>query len=236
MPVKGATALLATAGVIAACGLGYELLASAIASWVLGDAVTQFSVVVGLYLSALGLGALVSSRIRSSLATHFVLVEIAVACVGGMLAPALFVTFAEPRLFRATLYMGVVLCGMLVGLEVPLLTRVLRSRADFQTAVARVFAYDHAGSLAGALVFSLWLMPRVGPLRAGLLFGIVNATVAFASTYLLRSEIRSPRWLRAGAVCAAALLAVVYARSARLIHAVDGDAPRAPSGANSAAR
>src|SRR5438552_745215 len=46
--------------VIAACGLVYELVAGALASYVLGDSVTQFSIVIGAYLSALGLGAWLS--------------------------------------------------------------------------------------------------------------------------------------------------------------------------------
>ena len=43
--------------IIAACGLIYELLAGTVASYVLGDSVTQFSLIIGIYLSALGVGA-----------------------------------------------------------------------------------------------------------------------------------------------------------------------------------
>ena len=43
--------------VIATCGLVYELLAGTLASYVLGDSVTQFSLVIGVYLFALGVGA-----------------------------------------------------------------------------------------------------------------------------------------------------------------------------------
>ena len=47
--------------IIATCGLVYELLAGTLASYVLGDSVTQFSLIIGVYLSALGAGAWVSS-------------------------------------------------------------------------------------------------------------------------------------------------------------------------------
>ena len=43
--------------IIASCGLVYELLAGTLASYLLGDSVTQFSLVIGIYLSALGAGA-----------------------------------------------------------------------------------------------------------------------------------------------------------------------------------
>ena len=42
--------------IIATCGLIYELLAGTLASYVLGDSVTQFSLIIGVYLSALGAG------------------------------------------------------------------------------------------------------------------------------------------------------------------------------------
>ena len=40
--------------IIATCGLVYELLAGTLASYVLGDSVTQFSLIIGIYLFALG--------------------------------------------------------------------------------------------------------------------------------------------------------------------------------------
>ncbi|TNY02928.1 hypothetical protein, partial [Escherichia coli] len=48
--------LLASVFVIAACGLVYELAAGALASYLLGDSVLQFSTVIGVYLFAMGLG------------------------------------------------------------------------------------------------------------------------------------------------------------------------------------
>ena len=46
--------------VIAVCGLVYELIAGTLASYVLGDSVTQFSICIGVYLFALGVGAWLS--------------------------------------------------------------------------------------------------------------------------------------------------------------------------------
>ncbi len=52
--------------VVATCGLVYELVAGTLASYVLGDSVTQFSTVIGVYLSALGLGSSRAASWRSS--------------------------------------------------------------------------------------------------------------------------------------------------------------------------
>src|ERR1043166_781710 len=81
--------------VIAACGLIYELLAGTLASYVLGDSVTQFSLIIGLYLSALGAGAWLSRFFETGLARRFVEVELGVALLGGGSAPILFFAFAR---------------------------------------------------------------------------------------------------------------------------------------------
>jgi predicted membrane-bound spermidine synthase len=51
-------ALLFSVFVIASCGLVYELIAGALASYLLGDSVTQFSTIIGTYLFAMGIGSL----------------------------------------------------------------------------------------------------------------------------------------------------------------------------------
>src|SRR6516165_3689006 len=81
--------------VVATCGLIYELLAGTLASYVLGDSVTQFSVVIGLYLSAMGVGAWASRLFEKRLAARFIEVELGVAVVGGLSAPVLLFCFSR---------------------------------------------------------------------------------------------------------------------------------------------
>src|SRR5437660_3610156 len=93
--------------VIATCGLVYELLAGTLASYVLGDSVTQFSLIIGIYLSALGVGAWLSGFVEGGLARRFIQVEIGVALLGGLSAPILYFSFARLSYFSVVLY-GVV--------------------------------------------------------------------------------------------------------------------------------
>src|SRR5918992_1176540 len=90
--------------VIATCGLVYELLAGTLASYVLGDSVTQFSLIIGIYLFSMGAGAWLSRFVEKDLARRFVDVEIAVAVLGGLSAPLLFLSFAHLGYFRLVLY------------------------------------------------------------------------------------------------------------------------------------
>ncbi len=172
--------------VIATCGLIYELLAGTLASYLLGDSVTQFSLVIGVYLSALGVGAWLSRYVEDQLARTFIEVELALAIVGGASAPLLFVAFAWIEWFRFLLFGLVFVIGVLVGLELPLLMRILKEHLDFSDLVSRVLTFDYIGALLASLMFPLLLVPYLGLVRTSLVFGILNALVGLWGTYLLR--------------------------------------------------
>ena len=59
-----------------------------IASYVLGDSVTQFSLIIGIYLFAMGVGSWLSRFIDRGLARRFVDIELAVAVLGVVVVKA----------------------------------------------------------------------------------------------------------------------------------------------------
>lgn len=171
--------------VVAICGLVYELLAGAMGSYLLGDSVTQFSLVIGLYLSAMGVGAWLSRRVETALAKRFLEIELAVAVVGGCSAPVLFIAFGSVEHFQIVLLAFVFAIGTLVGLELPLLMRLLEGQVAFKDIVSRVLTFDYIGALAAALMFPLVLVPHLGLVRSSLVMGAANAAVALWGTWLL---------------------------------------------------
>jgi spermidine synthase len=195
---------------VATCGLIYELLAGTLASYVLGDSVTQFSLIIGIYLSALGIGAWLSRFIDEGLARSFIEVELGVALIGGASAPLLFLAFAYLSWFRVALFAIVLVIGTLVGLELPLLMRILKDHVDFRDLVSRVLSFDYLGALVASLLFPIFFVPRLGLVRTSLLFGIGNAAVGLWGTFLLRPLLaqRGLRALRARAWIVIGLLAI----------------------------
>src|SRR6476469_11177689 len=171
--------------IIATCGLIYELLAATVSSYVLGDSVTQFSFIIGIYLSAMGVGSWLSKYVERNIAEKFVDVELAVAVIGGFSAPLLFLSFAYVSYFAVILYGMVFVIGTLVGLEIPLLMRILQDELDFKDLISRVLAFDYIGALVASLLFPLFLVPRLGLNRTSLLFGMLNAGVGIWGTWLL---------------------------------------------------
>ena len=199
--------------VIAACGLIYELLAGTVASYVLGDSVTQFSLIIGLYLSALGVGAWLSRFLDRDLAARFIDVELAVALIGGFSAPLLFLGFARLEWFRLFLFLVVFIIGVLSGLELPILMRILREHLDFKELVSRVLSVDYIGSLVAAVLFPMFLVPRLGLVRTSIVFGLLNAAVALYGTWLLRPLLRGVGVLRARAIAVVVVLVIALIRA-----------------------
>lgn len=203
-------ALLCSVFVVSACGLVYELAAGALASYLLGDSVLQFSTVIGAYLFAMGMGSYLSRFLERQLSAHFLRIELLVALAGGLLPLLLFVAHASlPGAFRFVLYAMVMLVGILVGLEIPLVMRMLRKNVALKDLVSQVLTFDYLGALAVSVAFPLLLVPSLGLARTGLLFGLMNAGVALWALWLFRHELR--RFSAHALACAATLAALTAA-------------------------
>jgi spermidine synthase len=213
--------LLASVVVIATTGLVYELIGGVVASYVLGDSVLQFSLVIGLYLFAMGVGSYLSKMVRARLLERFVEIELAIALVGGASAPLLLTVYSSYGAFRAALYAIVGIVGVLVGLEIPLLIRVLRFQLELKELVARVLALDYIGALLASLLFPLFLLPRLGMHKTSLVLGLCNAGVGMAATFLMPVEHGVRFRLRAQALMVMVALGVGLVVVDRLLTAAE---------------
>lgn len=190
------TLLFITVLLIAACGLIYELIAGTLASYLLGDSVLQFSTIIGCYLFAMGIGSALSRYIDRGLAYRFVWIELLLGVIGGFSSALLFLAFAYTQGFQLLMYALVVVIGILVGLEIPLLMRMIRGRYVFRDVVAHVLTFDYLGALGASLLFPILLVPYLGLVRSAMLFGIVNVAVALWSTFLFAQQLARARALR----------------------------------------
>lgn len=181
--------LLLSVFAIATCGLVYELIAGTLASYLLGDSVTQFSTIIGVYLFAMGVGSYLSRFVTGNLIGTFIRVEFLIALLGGCSASILFLVFGWTVSFRIPLYSIVFLIGTFVGLEIPLLLRILEGRFAFKDLVSNVFSFDYIGALLASLLFPLVLVPHLGLVRSAFLFGLINASVGMLALVMLKDEI-----------------------------------------------
>ncbi|MGY0068695.1 polyamine aminopropyltransferase [Streptomyces sp. QTS137] len=219
-PDTGRFLVLAGVFVCAACGLVYELELVALATYLMGDSVTQASVVLSVMVFAMGIGSLGAKRLRRHAAAGFGAVEAALALVGGCSAMALYAVFAwtgdwggpwayGPPVLLVVFSLAV---GLLIGAEVPLLMELIQRirRQDAGCAVADLFAADYVGALVGGLAFPFLLLPFLGQLTGTLITGAVNTVVGGALVLgLFRQDLtrRARRLLIIGNLCVLAVLA-----------------------------
>ncbi|WP_432153509.1 polyamine aminopropyltransferase [Streptomyces tricolor] len=238
-PGTGRFLVLVCVFVCAACGLVYELQLVAFASYLIGDSVTQASVVLSVMVFAMGIGSLGAKRLRWHAAAGFGAVESALALIGGCSAMVLYAVFAwtagwggmwadGPRWLLVAFSLAI---GLLIGAEVPLLMELIQRirRQDAGGAVADLFAADYVGALVGGLAFPFLLLPFLGQSTGALLTGTVNVVAGGALVLgLFRRDLtRRARWALLlagltvlGVLASAAALADDFERAAR--HALYG--------------
>lgn len=213
---RGRTALLmVSVFIIASCGLAYELIAGTLSAYLLGNSAVQFSVVIGLFLTAMGIGSFLSRYVTRNLIRTFLYAEVAVGVIGGVMPLVLFFCFAMGTSYTLVLVTLCLLVGTLVGLEVPLLVRILRDRYTLKAALGNVLSVDYIGALGASLVFPLVLLPRLGLVRSGCLFGMLNVAVALIGAQVFRRDIRRATGVRIAGALALLGLSVGFATAGR---------------------
>lgn len=213
--------LLVSVFVVAVCGLVYELLAGTLSSYLLGDSVTHFSLVIGFFLSAMGLGSFLSKYVSKDLLGAFVRIQIVVGLLGGFSAPALFAAFTFTESYTPILLFIVIMIGTLVGFEIPLLIRIFKSEDSLKVALSNVLAVDYIGALVASLLFPLLLVPYLGLIRTSVFFGVLNVGVAFLLVYYFRDLLPSFQRLRSASLFSIAFLATLFAFAGKLTHALE---------------
>ena len=188
-------ALLFSAFIIAICGLIYELLAGTLSSYLLGDSVYQFSLVIGLFMSSMGVGAWYSRFIEQQLPLQFIRLQLLIGLIGGLSAPILFFAFAILDNYSPLLFVLVFIQGALLGIEIPLIIRILTEHFSLKINVSNVFTADYIGALLAALLFPLVLVPQLGLLQTGFVTGLLNVGIAGLAIYVFRTELSTLKTL-----------------------------------------
>ena len=199
---------MAAAFLAAGCAIVYELLIGSTSAFFLGDSVEEFSLTIGFFLFAMGLGSWASRAVRQRLLERFVAIELWLGLAGGGSVLALYAAFAYTGRYRYCMLLLTMAIGALIGLELPILTRILRAHGTLRSVLADVLSLDYLGSLVAALLFPYVLLPFLGPLHTAAAAGILNAGVGAAVLvhFWPHLEPRSRRWLASQAILVGACL------------------------------
>ncbi len=191
--------LLAAAALSSSVGLAAELLLGTLASYLVGNTALAYGIAVGGFLAAMGLGAYLSQFIavtgrRRSLLIAFVNVELLIAPLTALLPLGLFGLFVIDGPFWLGLFLTTVILGLLSGIEVPLLTRILEQEQGVRHALAGVLALDYVGALLGALAFPVLLLPLFGLFPTAVLIAVLPALMVLLLGFNFRGLKRWGIW------------------------------------------
>jgi spermidine synthase len=177
--------LLFSAFILSLCGIVYELVLGSLATYLLGNPVQQYSITIGVFLSSMGLGSYISRFITRRLLKNFISIEITLGITGGLSVIILNYLFSFEFYFYLLHVFFLLVIGVMVGLEIPLLIRILRRYGTLKEIISNVLTLDYLGGLAGSLLFPLILFPLVGRFLTSILIGIVNISIAVVMTWCL---------------------------------------------------
>ena len=204
--------LLVSILIVALCGITYELIIGTVSSYLIGNSVYQFSLTIGFFMFAMGVGSLLTKLLDDRLIHNFILVEMALALVGGACSLVLFMAFPLVHALYNTVMFGLILViGVLVGLEIPILTTILAQGSGTRDSIAEVLSLDYLGALVGSVAFPLFLLPHLGLVRSSFVIGLINGLTALVNIYYFRDRLADARHLATTAVIVVAALMVFTA-------------------------
>ena len=187
-----------------AAGLVVEYILSTVSTYILGNSIEQFVIIIALMLLMMGVAGSAQNLIGDrGLVEKFILVEILLAWLGGFAPIAIYAAFgALVHHFQVIQYFFVISIGLLIGFEIPLVLRINeRYQKRLGANIASIYTLDYVGAFVGAVAFNFLLL-KLFPLTeisfivAGLNFFV--ATLAF--WYFWRQDLISHRWVMGGAI------------------------------------
>ncbi|MBC7539962.1 MAG: S-adenosylmethionine decarboxylase [Bacteriovorax sp.] len=180
--------------VVACCSILYEFLLAQSISTTMGNTALRYNLTIGLFIASMGFGALLYKKfISKDYFKEFIKVELILSLVGGV-APILvliidylfnsfsrtsgvsfFSSWVQTPLFTMN-HLLIVAIGFLSGLELPLLMDM--SKQFKVTKGYFVLAYDYLGTLIGAILFPIVILPSLHIFTIGYVVSLINILVA----------------------------------------------------------
>ncbi len=168
-------------------------------------------------MSFMGVGSYLSKYVETKLLDWFVGIEIFIALLGGFSGLLLYGAYSLTEFYYAIAFCLIALISIGVGMEVPLITRIIKENSRLQDALANVLAVDYAGALLASILFPVILLPYLGVMRTAFAVGILHVIVA-AYTCVVLAEILQLKKLHLLASAASALLLLLgFAYSLSLV-------------------
>jgi spermidine synthase len=172
-----------------------EYTLATLASYLLGDSIRQWTIVISLMLFSMGLGSRYSRKFEAQLLDRFVLIEFGLSFLCTFSAMFCFWISAYTINFGLVIYAVACMIGFMTGLEIPLITRINQSYESLRENISSVMEYDYYGGLLGGALFAFVLLPFLGLTYTPVLIGSLNLLVASLILWYFPDRLMRPRIL-----------------------------------------
>ena len=172
-----------------------EYTLATLASYLLGDSILQWTIVISLMLFSMGLGSRYSRKYEARLLDRFVLIEFGLSFLCTFSAMFCFWISAYTIHFGLVVYGIACMIGFMTGLEIPLITRINQTYESLRKNISSVMEYDYYGGLLGGALFAFVLLPFCGLTYTPVIIGSLNLVVASLIIWQFPDRLERPRIL-----------------------------------------
>lgn len=159
-------------------GIVAEFVLSTLATYLIGNAIFQWAIVMSLMLFAMGLGSRISRFFRIALLDTFILIEFSLSILCAVSAQLTYGLSAFTSYTGLIIYTLAFVIGLLIGLEIPLVIRLNQSYEGLRVNISGVMEKDYYGALVGGLAFAFFGLPHLGLTYTPIALGGINFLVA----------------------------------------------------------
>ena len=202
-------------------GIVAEYNLSTLASYFIGDSVTQWTLIVSVMLFSMGLGSRISKIFENKLLQKFIYIEFLLSILVAFSSLSVFVMYSYSAYADLFIYLFSIIIGVLIGMEIPLVIRINNEYESLKVNVSSVIEKDYYGSLVGGIFFAFIGLPYFGISYTPFILGIINFTVALLLLIILWQEIKKTKrisWLSLSAGVFAFLILGLYSAKPIIFH------------------
>lgn len=170
-----------------ASGLVNQYVLATVTTYILGNSIEQFSMVIACMMLMMGVSGFVQGKMSdNNLLQKFIAVEILMALLGGFAPLAVYAAFGfVEHSFQIVHYFFVLSIGFLIGFEIPLVMRIIdQYKISLRVNLSIVYAMDYIGAFVGAVIWVNFLLKKfplteISFIVAGFNFVVAAATIIY---------------------------------------------------------
>lgn len=172
-------------------GIVAEYILATLATYFLGNSTIQWTMILSCMLFSMGLGSRFSKYVNKYVLETFIALEIILSILTSFCALITYASMGQTHYIGVIIYTLAILIGFMIGMEIPLVTRINGRYENLKANIASVMEKDYYGSLLGGVFFAYYAHENLGLTYTPFVLGTINLLVAIVLFLVLKSNVES---------------------------------------------